>query len=577
MRRHIHQLFTLLMVGSLARAGDAQPGPTTPITSPVTILADTQQRAMFGSAQLKFSQLVDRTLTSVTLRPVQQDLFGTSLLKSRLLASDIPVIHLGDFMDVSCRAELGTARGVLALAPSEVVLALGNHDGYFVGNYMSDDVHEEWAALCDTGRYYKYQGDRIDTPNAPAIPGCTELDCTLMHKGEVVESLLADISARYPAAQRSDISATTVEIRMPDSSPGMLRRVYARRANCKPGSRIASCKPQRSFILQLLRLPAADDSQPAVHVLLMDTSNRAGEVSFGNLFNTPGKNAFIEGDQWRIVDQWIDELRAPGGIVLVAGHHPLSDWSQQDRKHLMGIARVMGGDLLYLSAHTHVGYWERHSSKTARILELNVGSMLDSPVHQRRLQLLRKADGAIGVQASFQPLKSQALGCRPEWKPAGDEPHSVRVQERFPDDAFDYFESMKRRVLAALHVYRDMLQVFPDADISAVAYATARKSKKATPAVVRFASLADLQQEIDTAIRFLSGELKKRRGTADTRNVTRLALTIGAVRLSGADQSPLEKYRQCQALFAAEDDEDTKKVGKTGELRSVEYMDFRPR
>src|SRR3954464_10621323 len=87
------------------------------ITEPVRLVADTQEHEIMGLPASLKGGLFDRTLTEVTIRPPQQALFGRMILADTIRrAPAMPVIHLGDLLDLSCRSELNRMDKILDLA-----------------------------------------------------------------------------------------------------------------------------------------------------------------------------------------------------------------------------------------------------------------------------------------------------------------------------------------------------------------------------------------------------------------------------------------------------------------------------
>ncbi len=130
------------------------------ITAPVILISDTQENEFLAEAHKLQGEGADRVVTEVAKRTAQQDLFIKDVFLTILKKhEDKPIIHLGDFLNISCETEFERVKKVLKQAKSPWVLAIGNHDGYFMGNYSKKakgeiTVLNLWKSACDHGRKY---------------------------------------------------------------------------------------------------------------------------------------------------------------------------------------------------------------------------------------------------------------------------------------------------------------------------------------------------------------------------------------------------------------------------------------
>jgi hypothetical protein len=75
-----------------------------------------------------------------------------------------------------------------------------------------------------------------------------------------------------------------------------------------------------------------------------------------------------------------------GDIVVFAGHHNWQSLGLPSRLLLGNLMSTLDQPLVYLSAHTHRGFWARHVTIDRRpLLELNVSSLSDWPIAYRRI------------------------------------------------------------------------------------------------------------------------------------------------------------------------------------------------
>jgi hypothetical protein len=134
------------------------------------VVADNQIHQSNASALIAQSGFSDRFITEVTRRPVAQNLFGERIIGTVLKRHpDLPVLHLGDALDVSCTSEADRFFKLWA-KDRQWIIAPGNHDGYFMGNFtpldpgpkLSTITQTSWRLACQDRAMYG------DTPSAVA-------------------------------------------------------------------------------------------------------------------------------------------------------------------------------------------------------------------------------------------------------------------------------------------------------------------------------------------------------------------------------------------------------------------------
>ena len=75
-----------------------------------------------------------------------------------------------------------------------------------------------------------------------------------------------------------------------------------------------------------------------------------------------------------------------GDIVVFAGHHNWHSLGLPTRTLLRALMARLHHPLVYLSAHTHRGFWAVHRALARQpLLELNVSSLSDWPIAYRRI------------------------------------------------------------------------------------------------------------------------------------------------------------------------------------------------
>jgi hypothetical protein len=85
------------------------------------------------------------------------------------------------------------------------------------------------------------------------------------------------------------------------------------------------------------------------------------------------------------VSPWVEEARRAGDIVVFAGHHNWNQLNLGTRERVGALMLGVDNPLVYVSAHTHRGYWASHRILTRSMLELNVNSLSDWPISYRRV------------------------------------------------------------------------------------------------------------------------------------------------------------------------------------------------
>jgi len=163
----------------------------------------------------------------------------------------------------------------------------------------------------------------------------------------------------------------------------------------------------QSFIAQKLRLPALPGAPRRVTIIALDTNQVGALVSNLDTLRgvSPGTIGHVQADQIDIIAKWVAQARGAGDIVVFAGHH---DWSQlalASRILLSGVMEQVDHPLVYLSAHTHRGFWAMQQTPGGReLLELNVSSLTDWPIAYRKVTFYYDARAnRIKVVADLMP------------------------------------------------------------------------------------------------------------------------------------------------------------------------------
>jgi hypothetical protein len=551
------------------------------LTQKILIIGDSQQR-IHGTPVLLTSNLVDQYVTDVTKRPIQQELFSKYLMKYIINQKDgghdVPVVHLGDMLDVSCKNEWLKVKEILR-SKKDFVLMPGNHDGFMQGNFYSEKqlFISSWAEMCDEGRFYDNQHMRDFVKGKDCQPCVHHLINTIAPKpylineylGLVAQSRYRSIAKHLPESKDDEDFGKEWQNEDPQ---GFLQKIAW--VSCSDPHDFERCNGYKNYLLQLVRLPPAEPSSPPVYLMLLDTAQYSEELDILGkkvlIHKTAGEFGEVQENQRRKALEWLDTVKSENGLLLLAGHHPFDSLSEQTRNFVLYMADK-SGVRFYLSAHTHKGYWVY--DRDAKMVELNVGSITDWPIHYRDLSIAQ-ASGKIIVKSTHRPIHTETIGqltgigCRTEW--FVDEASKLSVKNQEKKKILDFRMGQKAKTEATLQQYQQVLDYFSEGDTSKVSYVRSTKIKcDPNTHRVNFDSEQTLRNEVD---RYLS-ELPR---MSDYRNAARLANTINDYSCRNQEQETvMETYKICQALWASEADAKLSKAATLSEAAmSLEFSDY---
>jgi hypothetical protein len=348
------------------------------LTSPIVAVGDTQEHEATGYPMFENAGAID-AYVEVSQRPPQQTLFGRRILEWALQSHPTePFIHLGDVLDMSCRTEAERISKIFGAVKRPGAILPGNHDGLLFGIFahnvvalVLDPAAERWNRACRRG----------------ATPG------DLTNKTSKEAFTKRDFIDRYIAGQ-ARVAPRSAGLVPPPSSgdhgfswrnPDPDAFVSGIEAHLIDGPDYAN-----SFIAQRLKLPRTKEATRNVFVIALDTNQSGRLVTAWDTIQgrSPGSVGHIQADQFRAVTPWIREAAKAGDIVVFAGHH---NWLSLDPHSRLSMYRLMSElphPLVYVSAHTHRGFWAQHRLTGGRpLLELNVSSLSDWPIAYRRISV----------------------------------------------------------------------------------------------------------------------------------------------------------------------------------------------
>jgi hypothetical protein len=414
-----------------------------PLSSRIYLIADNQRHELLGDGVRIFRMSVADELTQVAIRPPQLDLFGQDLLREALTIADGFVLHLGDACDISNTGEFARFAWDMRRASQGWVMAPGNHDGYFFGNSsrILKPLVREWDEAAET---YVFDGATIDSRAMQKDRFVSYYLAALVLQDAVWSAPLArslgpEVEERFLrwrdrvadpgtagelsiAAYWTELEAMQdriYDVEPPDGNdeyhifelstqPGISGQPHLRRL----AWRIAKKLAWRSFVLQEvdISVPTTGRTGPRdrTSILVLDTAHyslqpslEAGAVSSVASKVTRGyfdeQMAGLIGSvpesQEEVAVGFARSMKQEGRRWMLASHHPYRDLARRAKPRFDRL-RDAGGIPITLSAHSHTGeiLWNRDDEHEGAWLEINVGSILDSPVEFRDLQLLRMGD-----------------------------------------------------------------------------------------------------------------------------------------------------------------------------------------
>jgi hypothetical protein len=503
------------------------------VTPEIRVVADSQAHEFYGAPTFLQSAVADR-VSDVAIRTSQQRLFGESMLVAALTEARRPgeidtVLHLGDAMDVSCTSEWRSFGAAMARSERAWVLIPGNHDGYFLGNlHPALDAQSTWNLASDS---YGSAGWKLRCSARNVLLNERPLDRTgfldlALDRLRQLPGAAVSICERpncFSVSWESDVKAVAV-------------------------LSIDRERPWRSFMAQRIVVPASacgrsPDSCSDLTIVGIDTSQYARQPRFVDWQKPAGIRAGIDLEtQGQLVSSWVNDTSGP---VIVAGHHSLLDFQAGHRQHLLSIL-CSSATPIYVSAHTHVGYWQRWNcpSNEKQVVELNVSSVIDAPASYRTIQLLVDADGQTVIRSRFSRIGTYCAALQGEFG----------VSELAP-------ERTARGQRDALNLSREIRRVPVAQGRNAQLRGIEGELREFRELLVRFPSLEPENAHDELFLKRIGRSLKqlsKTRGTASGDRVHHQELLVQLRLHEGsrpvADHAKREKYKVCLGINAAEQD-----------------------
>lgn len=393
------------------------------VSAPLLLTGDNQEHEQSGLPNALSGGLAD-ALAEVTIRQPFHGLFGRKLLDYVLReAQGAPVLHLGDLLDLSCDSEFERMQRVLLATPSTVLIAPGNHDGLLNGVFNFNERAARLGIGALTWRLRCQSSDLLKRPDRGYPQRQEDQDWrAMMARDEYLRCYLAllEVKAsiepgRYGGGDCKE-ARQVVPLHYAVAPAGSRAQITDIRGRIVPSvfapAQQGASRSERftaSWLVQKLHLPAPPGGA-SVGVIAIDTTHidRPGDDGFDYMLAAlAGRNPGYTGYVGRAQLVAIGELAAQAreDVVVFAGHHHWDSLNAADRAAL-GLAMARSGrPLIYLSAHTHTGFWKTHETEQGSpLIELNVSSLADWPVAYRIVRFeLDETSGAVRVLSPLLP------------------------------------------------------------------------------------------------------------------------------------------------------------------------------
>ncbi|SEQ46252.1 metallophosphoesterase [Nitrosomonas ureae] len=418
------------------------------ITKKVLFIGDNQINENHGYPAFIQSSFADQ-FVAVSRRPVQQTIFGEEILRQILKSEQVPVIHLGDALNLSCKSEFERFIKLMNESNLEWVMAPGNHDGFFTGVTLGTDDIRNGGHFRSLHPDYGRDRDVWEAVCKNSIP---------LTKPTLVQDYLEVLK------NNSDKRVSTIR-----SNKNCAHNIYQANLinesySCIYSDKTRKDRPWASFIIQKIDISNINKNLEKVSLILIDTS-----VYENSLLFREGGAGVIGGlgkTQRAILEEWLTNNAKAGILTILAGHHPIKQLNDKDDIKFLTEHSKNRSFLYYISAHTHSGAIYFHDKDTQKeIAEINLGSIYDSPIEYRYFELFRESINNQRVVAHApllrisDPNSKFDSSCKNIVLPKSGEPHSIETQASAW--ANGPYTAKLMEIRAELHLLNDLFRNFP--------------------------------------------------------------------------------------------------------------------
>ena len=550
------------------------PGEYVTLTRPIVLVGDNQEHESTGFPIHQLDGAVDYYV-EVAQRPPEQPLFGRNILGWVINHHpDMPMLHLGDMLDMSCLSEMLRLRKIFDTAKQPIAIVPGNHDGLLFGIYNRDLLSDylnadalEWQRGCRHGAegedsYYHKEGRG---------PGLNKRQLI----GKYIE-FLASAPDRRPGLMPPRDSGSQ---RLRYSNPNPEAFVERLEAHLIDGRDYA-----KSYIVQKLRLPAAPGAPRKVTIIAFDTAQLNVLIGYWDMLfgESPGDRGRVLGEQAEVISRFVEDARRAGEIIIFAGHHSWSQLGPASRSRLQSIMERVEHPLVYLSAHTHEGSWQIYRVGERDLLDMNVSSLSDWPIAYR-LVSFGYDPRANRIRVSADLLPSQGTPPRNDeellanWTRPSCSQAGVSVEKIAKEDLAAVKRQKESRGSLVGWIFAGLFESLDSGKL--VMYENANRYQDGFLHIIKelYDDLGGQVRDLswvappdfcagknvpDCASSLLSAEYDTLPSAIEIFRKKALLVDVVGSQLEGIDDPRLHGYMVCRTAFAAKDDHDLTEEGK---------------
>lgn len=439
---------------------------------------------------------------------------------------------------------------------------------------MSTDLIDDWAGLCDNGRYYNNQNHRLSYPNYDRLQ-----HSVILTKTDIISEYLFILSKKQINNLHSELIDNSGKFNKEGSwfsrdINSFFKRINWSMGSCTISPSIDICEPYRSYIIQEIRLPVPKGSKSQLSMLIVDTAQYDMPFNIGTSI-VQGKQAgtlgSIQNNQGLVIKKWISENAKNKIPTFIAGHHPYKDLDKKTKNLFSEFAQILNGSIFYISGHTHKGGWYQHEIGSGKYLyELNLGSINDWPIQYRTLEFFEGKKETTIVKSRYYPISnndSRNIGfnkCKNSWYIDKSSPISAESQERGATGR--YYKAMRKNILANLYAYSDLLNKFKEGDVTKVKYAIPVNEDPSPYKIKEFQSYKELKLYVEDSIKKLEKYIADNDTEKTTIELARLADTINLYKADYRFEEEMRRFKSCQSIQVSTEDA---KSSKTGFFESI--------
>lgn len=371
-------------------------------TKPIAFIADPQIHNIYGLGLKQMSAISD-IVSKVAVRPPELNILAPLVLETLTAESSSQydnhaIVVLGDATNIACSGEYETFLKSIQAGRTQnlpLFMAHGNHDSYLMGtvnHYFPLDSQTDWkpknmgGSMLPTDESWWGTTAISSSHYSNWRDGCfqpvssTSNQSTPMNKSrwlaKYIDFLKNDGLFLVAGDEKTESTNDSVVMIFSSAEGSILNKLnfsakgrwYRPKFGDTPSESYFT-STYKSFLVQSIDFDKT-------RMIIIDTSlcekARGGWMFF---FSNAGQNACIGSEQLEVIEEYISQVPSNSKLVL-AGHFPLDDLSNSERKKLLKVASA-SNSWVYMSAHSHHAISQLD---WASGVEINVGSTTDWPM-----------------------------------------------------------------------------------------------------------------------------------------------------------------------------------------------------